>query len=265
MHELLPHYARYNDPARLRDRLRDDYPYITKLEDIAGKKGIPIYEPFQGAVIGPFTVLAPSRSRYINLVVESEKTPQRSIRSKAMQTVLSRLIEAARPIIHFIKSGWGAEKFSPDPTSVENEMSVVQYANICGHSILLTGDTGRDGLKEAADYFQARGGVLPGIDKFQVPHHGGRRNVSTELLDRWLGPRLAQPLPAGQETFSAFISSAKEDPVHPRKAVVRAIVHRGGKVMTTEDGHFRTSKNAPDRAGWVAKKPTPYPDEQEND
>src|SRR4051794_17357279 len=30
VHELLPHFARYNDPARLRDRLRDDYPYIKK-------------------------------------------------------------------------------------------------------------------------------------------------------------------------------------------------------------------------------------------
>lgn len=30
----------------------------------------------------------------------------------------------------------------------------------------------------------------PGIDRFQVPHHGGRHNVTTQLLDELLGRRL---------------------------------------------------------------------------
>lgn len=71
-------------------------------------------------------------------------------------------------------------------------MSVVQYANLHGHRILLTGDAGRAGLAEAADYAPFAGLALPGIDRFQVPHHGSRRNVSTEILDRWLGAQLAE-------------------------------------------------------------------------
>jgi beta-lactamase superfamily II metal-dependent hydrolase len=258
---LLPHFARYDNADRLRQRLRDDYPYIATLEEIAIRRGINMYNPFQGANIGAFTVLAPSRERYLNLVLESERTPQRSIRSKG---ILSQVMEAVRPVVAFIKAGWGSEKFSSEPTSVENEMSVVQYAYIANRRILLTGDAGRDGMTEAADYLESRGVNLPGIDRFQVPHHGGRRNLSTEILDRWVGPRLQLAVREGDELFTAMISSAKEDPEHPRKAVVRALHHRGAKIVTTENGPFRTGQNAPDRAGWVAMKQLPYPDEQEN-
>ena len=88
--------------------------------------------------------------------------------------------------------------------------------------------------------------------------------MNTAILDRWLGQRLpAMPAP-GEELFTAMISSAKEDPEHPRKAVVRALMHRGAKVLTTENAQFRISKNAPDREGWTAMKQPPYPDEQED-
>ena len=113
-------------------------------------------------------------------------------------------------------------------------MSVVQFARLCETRILLTGDVGRRGLAEAAAYAPSAGLALPGIDRIQVPHHGSRRNVSTELLDRWLGKRLPSPLPEGSDAFQAFVSSAKEDEDHPRKSVVRAFIHRGGQVYATE-------------------------------
>lgn len=260
---MLPHFARYTSADRLRARLRDDYPYIAKLEEIATRRKIKIYEPFQSAEIGAFTVLAPSSGRYLNLVLESERTPQRSIRSKS-QNLLAGLVEAARPLGSFSRAGWGSEKFSPDATSVENEMSVVQYAYLCDERILLTGDAGREGMKEAADYLESRGVPLPGIDRFQFPHHGGRRNMSTELMDRWVGPKLQIPVKKGEELFTAMISSAKEDPEHPRKAVMRALYHRGAQIATTENGQFRTQKNAPNRDGWTALKQPPYPGEQED-
>ncbi|WP_130231223.1 MULTISPECIES: hypothetical protein [unclassified Bradyrhizobium] len=70
-------------------------------------------------------------------------------------------------------------------------MSVVQYANLNECKILLTGDTGRSGLQEVIDCAPLAGLMLPGIDRFQVPHHGGRHNVTTELLDAILGQRKA--------------------------------------------------------------------------
>ena len=142
-------------------------------------------------------------------------------------------------------------------------MSVVQYANLCGKKILLTADAGRAALSEAADFAPYVGLTLPGIDRIQVPHHGSRHNVSTELLDRLLGPRLRAMPESGQEHFTAIISSAKEDKHHPRKAVIRAFIHRGGKVVTTEGSSMRTGHNAPKREGWGAATPESYPEEQE--
>ncbi|MET4121975.1 beta-lactamase superfamily II metal-dependent hydrolase [Bradyrhizobium sp. JR1.5] len=62
-------------------------------------------------------------------------------------------------------------------------MSVVQFAYLNGHKIVLTGDAGRSALTEAAEFAPQAGLYLPGVDRFQVPHHGERRNVSTELLE----------------------------------------------------------------------------------
>lgn len=257
--QLLPYFARYNSVANLVARLREEYPYIAALEEIATRKGIPIREPFQGEWIGPFKVLAPSRPRYLQLVIASDKTPQPVA---ATAGILSELMKMAKPIIAFIKAGWGSERFSSEETSVENEMSVVQFANLTGHTIVLTGDAGRGALTEAAEYAPQAGLFLPGVYRFQVPHHGGRRNVSTELLDRWLGARLSQMLPDGQERFTAMISSAKEDTDHPRKAVLRALRHRGALICTTEEGAISVFNNAPAR-GWYPLQNKPYPDEQE--
>jgi len=117
-------------------------------------------------------------------------------------------------------------------------------------------------LTEAADFAPLVGLNLPGIDKFQVPHHGSRRGVTSELLDRWLGPRLPHPLSTGQETFVGMISSALEDKDHPRNAVVRAMYHRGGVVTATEGSTKCFGYNAPYR-GWGPAVPIAYPWDQE--
>jgi hypothetical protein len=261
---LLPWFPTYSSGERLAGRLRKLYPHIAELERIAIERGIPVQEPFQGARIGAFTVLAPSRGRYFDCLLRSEKTPEAADLDNPFAGVAAALAQYGRAIAALVRSAWGHETFSAEETSAENEMSVVQAAVIAGQRIVLTGDAGRSGLSEAADLAAAVGIQLPGVDRFQVPHHGSRRNVSTALLDRWLGPRLAGPPAAGAELFTAICSSAKADPDHPRKAVERAIVHRGGRFVTTEDGDVRTSSNAPWRLGWGAIPPRPYPQDLES-
>jgi beta-lactamase superfamily II metal-dependent hydrolase len=263
--EIISRFVNYTSVERLRQRLKAVYPNLAALEEIAIERGIPIYEPFQGARIGAFTVLAPTKSRYLDLIVESERTPE-SVEEAEESSVaaLGRFVErVAAKAVNFLRSAWGEEVFSTDETSAENEMSVIQYANLCGQRILLTGDAGRAALTEAADYAPYVGLYLPGLDRFQVPHHGSRRNVSTEILDRWLGERIPARLLHGQEKFHAIISSAKEDTDHPRKAVVRALYHRGGNVVATEGVDLRNSYNAPLRANWGPVQPLDYPEEQE--
>jgi Metallo-beta-lactamase superfamily len=258
--KLLSLFHRYESAENLARRLKDDYPYIAELEKIAIKKGIPISEPWQGQNIGAFRVLAPTQARYVQLLSDSTKTPQ----VKADENTLwGTIADAVKSIVSFVKGEWGSENFSSEDTSRENEMSVIQYAHLRNHRILLTGDAGREGMAEAADYLESCGVQLPGIKKFQAPHHGGRRNLSSEILDRWVGTVLPAQLPEGQELFTAMISSAKEDEDHPRKAVLRGLIHRGAKVLTTEEGGFRISMGAPDRENWGPKKGEPYPDDQE--
>jgi beta-lactamase superfamily II metal-dependent hydrolase len=257
--ELLPRFRNYTSADSLRRKLREVYGNLAALEDIARRRGIMICEPFQGAQIGAFRVMTPTKQRFLDLVASSEKTPEQSTLSQALVEISKRTFAKAAALV---KAAWGEEYFPPEDTSSENEMSVAQYANLCGKRILLTGDTGRGGLNEIINYAPLAGLALPGIDRFQVPHHGGRHNVNTELLDKLLGPRL-QPQHSSK-TFSAIISSAKEDGDHPRKSVVRAMIHRGAKVVTTEGHSIVSYGGASSGHGWGSATPVDYPDEQED-
>lgn len=255
--ELIDRFSSFTSVDNLKKRLKELYPNIAKLEEVAEENGVPISEPFQGAQIGEFTVLAPSKDFYLDLVTESDKTPE--LTKESRESLLVAAGRVLRKAVVFIRSAWGDEIFPEDDTNSENNMSVIQYANLFGQKILLTGDAGRAALSEAIEYAPLVGLILPGIDRIQVPHHGSRHNVSSEVLDSLLGPKLASQ----SENFTAIISAAKEDEDHPRKAVIRAFFHRGAKVVTTEGRAIRTSQNAPPREGWSAVEAVPYPEEQE--
>lgn len=258
--ELIHRFQRFTSVDNLRRRLREIYPNIAALEDIAVERGITVLEPFQGSTIGAFTVLSPTKEHYLDMIVQSEKTPESTKRLEEDRAISTGMFDLLRKAASYLRAAWGEEIFSPEETSAENEMSVVQYANLCDQRILLTGDAGRTGLDIAATFAEAIGIAIPGINRFQVPHHGSRRNVSSELLDRWLGDRKAVQ---EEGAFTAIISASKEDTDHPRRAVVRACIHRGANVYTTENAGLCSSQNAPDREGWSAATPASYPEDQE--
>ena len=126
---LIDRFKRWKNVPNLVHRLKKNYPNIAELEEIAMEKEIRIYEPFQGARIGAFTVLAPTLGRYLHLVAESDKTPEATVQSG--QSLLTQGLILVERMISFIGSAWGEEIFSPEETSHENEMSVIQYANLC--------------------------------------------------------------------------------------------------------------------------------------
>jgi len=259
--ELIYRFSRFKSVDNLIKRLKEIYPNIAALEEIAEKNGITIYEPFQGARIGEFVVLAPTKSRYLDLVVESDKTPESLKEAEpSIQRSFGLLLEKA---VTLFRALWGEESFSSEETSPENNMSVIQYANLCNEKILLTADAGRDALWEAIEYAPYAGLPLPGINRFQVPHHGSRRNVSTEVLDSLFGERLTSKPNNGDGTFTAIVSAAERDEHHPKKAVIRALIHRGANVYTTEKDNLRSGHNAPDREGWSTATPVEYPEQQE--
>lgn len=256
--DIINRFPSYSSVNALEDKLKKLYPNLAILEEMANKNEVPIREPFQGSVIGHFHVLAPSKSKYLDLIVASERTPESTTIDESGNAGLSGLVQK---MIQWVASSWGEERFPTDDTSAENNMSVIQYAFLSGEKILLTGDAGRAAFEDAAEYAPAVGLVLPGIDRIQIPHHGSRHNVSTEMLDRWLGEK--HSVKQESTSFSAIVSASKEDDNHPRNAVVRAFIHRGAKVFSTENGHLCSYKNSPHRAGWSGVTAVEYPTEQE--
>ena len=238
-------------------RLRSNFPHTADLERIAGEQCVTINDAFQGSWIGDFLILTPSRDRYVDLIVESEKTPEAERGATTMHTVVSRVVALVRSVAAM----WGQEnlKGASDGTSRENETSVVQLAQLCGKKILLTGDAGVEALNEACDYAMARGVTLPGVDWFDVPHHGSRRNLSSDVLDRLLGPKLDAE--SNAPVAWGIVSANGKDADHPRKAVVRALIHRGARVFQTK-GALHVNKDAPARQ-WSAAIPLEYPTDME--
>lgn len=249
--DLVPMFKHYQDRNRLVARLRRDFPKVAELEEISIGMGIEIRDAFQGDAIGEFIVLSPRRTTYLELVVESEKTPVPATNWTAP------LEESVSP------AAWGEESLKGDTegTSVENETSIVQFADVCGKKVLLTGDAGVRGLTEAYGSPMGMGKLTSSLDWFQVPHHGSRRNLSSSVLDAWLGSKLSGP----SETSSSYaiISANRKDQEHPKKAVVRALIHRGRSVYQTNGTLRMCSSGAPDR-GWTPVTPLQYPQDQED-
>ena len=68
--------------------------------------------------------MAPTLSRYFDLIVDSAKTPE-AVEESASDSVLSSIFRVVKAATTYMKSLWGEEYFPPEPTSRENEMSVV--------------------------------------------------------------------------------------------------------------------------------------------
>ncbi|WP_202975836.1 hypothetical protein [Bradyrhizobium algeriense] len=91
--ELLPRFKRFTTADGLEKALKEAYSNLAALEEIAIRRKVQIYEPFQGASIGAFRVMAPTRSRFLDLVISSEKTPEEK-----------GLLETARDaVVHVMK------------------------------------------------------------------------------------------------------------------------------------------------------------------
>lgn len=254
--ETLQHFHGRYTLQGLINKMRELHPYLVELEDLAAKQGTIVHEVFQGATIGNFTVLAPSRDRYVRLIPDLEKTPQRMT---AADSVGNYLLEALRKARNKLLETWDIETLSnaPDPTSASNETSVVQLGELDGQRILLTADVGPDGLNEAADY-AALLGKLKIPNMVQVPHHGSRRNVTPNVLDRWLGGKVASGVTCG----SAICSVGDGKPEYPRGQVSNAFLRRGYPVYVTRGSTIMHHSGS--SRGWPSSTPVSFQAEVED-
>lgn len=232
-------------------KMRDMHPYLVEMEKIAATKGIAIRAPLQGADIGPFKVLAPSRQRYVSLIPDLDKTPQSyATEGRTLGDILGRALGA---VVEAVKERLDLETLDDEPpaTSASNETSVVQMATFGERRILLTADVGPGGLKESIDYAETFTlFTQPSIA--QVPHHGSRRNVTPTVLNRWLGT-----YPSAHRGC-AVASIGKDQDRYPRTKVSNAFIRRGYDVYSTENGYINFVNGYDRRSGLMDATPIPF-------
>lgn len=219
----------------LRKHLREDcFPIVASLCDLAEDYGVPLRQPFQGEAIGPFRVLAPSPSRFLDLVPRMNQTPAaRVIAAESMFSgILKTIVEAA---VNKAED-WGFETLktpADGATSVTNETSVVLLGEFDGTRVLLTGDAGVGALQDAIDGAELYGLQLLSPNLVQVPHHGSRRNVSPDVLNSILGERQSEGTPARGSAISLVSTGATG---FPRRVVENAFTRRGYGCYSTKTG-----------------------------
>ena len=80
----------------------------------------------------------------------------------------------------------------------------------------------------------------------QIPHHGGRHNVSPSVLNRLIGNKTREGYFSGK---IAYVSVAEKSD-HPLKMVVNGFIRRGVKVYKTSGATLWRNEKMPVRQGW---------------
>lgn len=238
----------------LEDRLKTSYANIATLEKIAEEKSIPIYTAFAGDVIAEhLRVLSPSRDFYLTLLAESNKTPQ-------MENIFDSARESIRKFSAYllnIAENWNFETLREGvTTSAENEASVVLLGQMEDETFLLTGDAGLRALSNAMDYAESELGIelKDSVSFYQIPHHGGRHNVSPSILNRMIGDKVKE----GSAVAKAAYVSVAKDSDHPLKVVTNAFVRRGVKVYQTNGNIIWHHMNMPNRNEFTKLESIPF-------
>ncbi|MFP4097891.1 MAG: ComEC/Rec2 family competence protein [Alphaproteobacteria bacterium] len=249
----------------LRKNLRESFPILAEIEDMANDRGIIIEEAFQGKHIGPFIIASPSRQFYLSLIPHFSRTPEPVEEAKQGFSFLKFLGEAGKSMAYaaskLVPDSWDIEYLPGGETAASNESSVVQYAHFGDKRIMLTGDAGLEALNRATDFLHAHGYKTQNMNLIQIPHHGSRRNVSTQVLNKLIGASIIRDGSVG----SAYVSASKGESDHPRKRVLNAFTRRGYQVHSTEGTTKGYNHNIPMKPGWSSAEPHPFYDHVEEE
>jgi beta-lactamase superfamily II metal-dependent hydrolase len=256
---------------RLSAEMRKALSHAWDLEKLARRKGVLITEPFSDGVAnrqyGWISILGPTEDYYQSLLPGFLDLPDvKEAVARFFGGSLRSFAKGATALVERVLETWGKETLldpAEDATTPQNNSSAIILLRVEGEDLLFTGDAGVPALERAVNLAEAWGVSLPACHFQQMPHHGSRRNVGPQLLNRLLGPRLPT---SGIVNKTVFVSAAKEgEPKHPAKKVVNAYIRRGANVLATQGVGKRHSFNAPARQGWVTATPLSFSQEVEED
>lgn len=228
--------------------LKEKYSSIANLEETATSAGTNIYDGFTSLnfddIFSPLKILSPTKEMYLQLIVESSKTPYKA--ESLSESVVQKMYAAVRKIME----KWSLDTLRDDvSTTAENETSIVMMGDMGSDKFLLTGDAGLRALGAAADYAERIGIDLKTVSVHQIPHHGGRHNVSTKILNRIVGSIVSED---SIPTKTAFVSIGKNSD-HPKGMVTNAYIRRGVKVFEARTSTIHHHEgDMPEREGWTS-------------
>ncbi len=217
-----------------------------RVEQLALEKGIPVHEPFAGAVIGPFTVLSPQRQWYLDSLVPGFDAGL----AQTAGLTLGRLDRSVRFAVAALGSRWDLEPLPRAPAAVrpQDQSSAVLYGEFEGRGVLLTGDAGIAALDAACSFAEQLGLLMPSnLRLLQVPNQGRPEHLTSAVLDRIVGAR--QPEDQRRQGKSAFVSVARNAPPSSYKVVTDALKRRGALSFATQGVQLHHSHEMPER-GW---------------
>jgi len=244
--------------SNIRAELRESLESVRTLDTKAREKGIAVIEPFVGVVetTKSLYVLGPTKDFYETMLPGFLATA-----GSRADGFMQRVAEKAKDFVTKVAEDWRYETLDDSgETSAENDSSVILLLLCEGHAVLFTADAGIPALTEVVGRLDSVGFDYSSLELLQMPHHGSKRNVGPALLDRILGPKLAEDT----HLRSAYAScSVGGSPKHPSKKAVNAFRRRGTPVYVTQGRNIWHHRNAPARADYGSISPLPFYNEVE--
>lgn len=219
----------------------------------ATERGVTVREPFAGVTTpdGCFSVLGPTAAFYEEQLEQFDPS--------AVEAALLTLSRGVDTVATKVRETFWNELLMGAKTTARNNSSAITQLTVDGETVLFTGDAGLPALTDLLDRLEPVGFQAGSFDTVQVPHHGSRRNVSTDVLDRLLGP-------IGRSGGSAVVSCAQGSDKHPSRRVTNAFLRRGYPVVATNGRTICSrSSDMPWRPGWEPVEPLPFYEEVEDD
>ena len=237
------------------ERLKESCEAAWELFKKAESEGTAVEEPFVGLSTnvehgGCLRVLGPTEGYYEELLTDFDGMPDTATAGQAVA-------QSAKDLLNRLKELWDDDSIGNDgETSAKNNSSVILEFVYDEKRFLFTADAGIPALQNACG--------LAGKETLrfvQIPHHGSRRNVGTDMLNDLVGEIVGKGLPHGQSSkISAYASCAANNPEHkhPSKRVLNAFKRRGCNCYTTEGQNIWRYCNAPDRKGYSTMEPCEF-------
>lgn len=218
---------------RLKESFKKAYELYENIPPLKHRSAYPHDLSLKDALI---RILGPSKEFYRRMLLSCPKTPDAKIIEEKDQRIFCQKIEEEN-----FYPGQEIDWNYDESTSCINESSLVILFQYEGHNILLTGDSGKEGLEEAIEYAESIGIDLSELDIIKMPHHGSRKNVTPEIMDQ-----------LGSEGTRCYISCAEGDEGHhPSKRLVNMLNQKGFRVLTTSGSNLHMGYDAPDREDYV--------------